>query len=109
MRGRSLGSDGGSTVTETLEPKPAAAPLPARAQGRLVLGVPKEIHAGERRVAVVPRMAAKLAKLGFDVIVESGAGSLAAFTDQAYEEAGAHIVADAAKVWGEADLILKVR
>jgi NAD(P) transhydrogenase subunit alpha len=96
-------------VTETLETRPETVPQPARAPGRLKLGVPKEIHPGERRVAVVPRMAAKLAKLGFDVIVESGAGNEAAFTDQAYEEAGARIVPDAAKVWGEADLVLKVR
>jgi NAD(P) transhydrogenase subunit alpha len=54
-------------------------------------------------------MAAKLAKLGFDVVVESGAGTAAAFTDSAYEEAGARVVADTAKVWGEADLVLKVR
>jgi NAD(P) transhydrogenase subunit alpha len=100
---------GGSFVTETLETKPGAAPELVRAPGRLKLGVPKEIHAGERRVAVVPRMAAKLAKLGFDVVVESGAGHAAAFTDQAYEEAGAAIVADPIRVWGEADVVLKVR
>jgi proton-translocating NAD(P)+ transhydrogenase subunit alpha len=96
-------------VAETLETKPETATVPAGAPGRLKLGVPREIHNGERRVAVVPRMAAKLAKLGFDVMVESGAGNLAAFTDQAYEMAGARIVADAAKVWGDADLVLKVR
>jgi NAD(P) transhydrogenase subunit alpha len=96
-------------VAETLETKPATVAAPASAPGRLKLGVPKEIHGGERRVAVVPRMAAKLAKLGFDVMVESGAGNQAAFTDQAYEEAGARIVADPVKVWGEADLVLKVR
>jgi NAD(P) transhydrogenase subunit alpha len=76
---------------------------------RLIAGVPKEIHPGERRVAVVPRMAAKLAKLGFDVAVESGAGNEAAFTDQAYVEAGARIVGTAAELWSEADLVLKVR
>jgi NAD(P) transhydrogenase subunit alpha len=96
-------------VAETLETKPATLTAPAGKPGRLKLGVPKEIHSGERRVAVVPRMAAKLAKLGFDVMVESGAGNLAAFTDQAYEEAGARIVADPVKVWGEADVVLKVR
>jgi NAD(P) transhydrogenase subunit alpha len=98
-----------AAVAETLESKPATLTAPAGKPGRLKLGVPKEIHSGERRVAVVPRMAAKLAKLGFDVMVESGAGNLSAFTDQAYEEAGARIVADALKVWGEADLVLKVR
>jgi NAD(P) transhydrogenase subunit alpha len=100
---------GRSVVAETLETKPATLTSPAGSPGRLKVGVPKEIHSGERRVAVVPRMAAKLAKLGFDVMVESGAGHQAAFTDQAYEEAGARIVADPVKVWGEADLVLKVR
>src|SRR5262245_59412528 len=90
------------TKTETEE-------TPQRALGRLKLGVPKEIHSGERRVAVVPRMAARLAKLGFDVMIESGAGNEAAFTDQAYVEAGARIVPDAARVWSDADLVLKVR
>ncbi len=93
----------------TLETKPETVTEPGRAPQRLKLGVPKEIHIGERRVAVVPRMAAKLGKLGFDVIVESGAGTEAAFTDQAYVEAGARIAPDAATVWGEADLVLKVR
>jgi NAD(P) transhydrogenase subunit alpha len=96
-------------VAETLETKPDTETAAARATGRLQLGVPKEIHPGERRVAVVPRMAAKLAKLGFDVIVESGAGNASAFTDQAYVEAGARIVADPLKVWADADLVLKVR
>lgn len=96
-------------MTETVETKPLTVSGAERAPGRLKLGVPKEIRAGERRVAVVPRMAAKLAKLGFDVVVESGAGNAAAFTDQAYEEAGARIVADPAKVWGDSDLVLKVR
>ena len=96
-------------MTETLESKSQPATLAPRGPARLKLGVPKEIHEGERRVAVVPRMAAKLAKLGFDVVVESGAGNEAAFTDQAFVEAGARIAPDAAAVWGEADLILKVR
>ncbi|HZN55955.1 MAG TPA: Re/Si-specific NAD(P)(+) transhydrogenase subunit alpha [Candidatus Polarisedimenticolaceae bacterium] len=76
---------------------------------KLRAGIPKEIHPGERRVAIVPRMAAKLVKLGFDVLVESGAGTEAAFTDHAYVEAGARIVEGASAVWREADLILKVR
>lgn len=96
-------------MTEVLQSKAEPAAALARGPGRLKLGVPREIHSGERRVAVVPRMAAKLAKLGFDVLVESGAGTAAAFTDQAYEEAGARIVAETARVWGEADLVLKVR
>ena len=78
-------------------------------QKKLLVGVPKEIHPGERRVGIVPRAAATLGKLGFDVVVETGAGVAAAFTDAAYLETGARIVPDAATVWREADLILKVR
>ena len=96
-------------MPEALETKSDAHQPAPGATGRLILGVPKEIHPGERRVAVVPRMAAKLAKLGFDVIVESGAGNAAAFTDQAFVEAGAQIVVDPLEVWAKADLILKVR
>jgi NAD(P) transhydrogenase subunit alpha len=109
MRGRSSVAEGGSFVAETLETKPETAPPKARTPGRLILGVPKEVHAGERRVGVVPRMAAKLAKLGFDVVVESGAGDASAFTDHAYVEAGARIAPGAAEVWRESDLVLKVR
>jgi len=60
-------------------------------------------------VACVPRAAVRLIKLGFDVLVESGAGTEAAFTDQAYQEVGAVIVPDAATVWAQSDLVLKVR
>ncbi|PCJ44951.1 MAG: NAD(P)(+) transhydrogenase (Re/Si-specific) subunit alpha [Moraxellaceae bacterium] len=73
------------------------------------IGIPKEVHPGERRVAATPESVKKLQKLGFDVIVEAGAGTAAAFTDDAYIEAGALIEADTAKCWNEADIILKVR
>ena len=72
------------------------------------IGVPKEVHAGERRVATVPEVAEKLIKLGFSVTVESGAGEGANFSDEAYRAAGCEI-ADRAKVWSESDIILKVR
>ena len=72
------------------------------------IGVPKEVHAGERRVATVPEVAEKLIKLGFSVTVESGAGEGANFSDEAYRAAGCE-VADRAKVWSESDIILKVR
>ena len=52
------------------------------------IGVPKEIHTGEKRVATVPEVAEKLIKLGFSVTVESGAGEGANFSDDAYREAG---------------------
>ena len=73
------------------------------------IGVPKEIFAGERRVATVPEVVPKLAKLGFEVIVESGAGEAASIGDDAFAAAGARIVPDAAAVWSGADIIFKVR
>jgi NAD(P) transhydrogenase subunit alpha len=73
------------------------------------IGVPKEIHAGERRVATTPEVAAQLIKLGFTVSVESGAGSEASYSDEAYREAGCAIVASASELWSQSDLILKVR
>jgi NAD(P) transhydrogenase subunit alpha len=73
------------------------------------IGVPKEIQDGERRVATTPDAVGQLRKLGFDVIVESGAGAAASFPDGAYEQAGAALAPDARAVWSSADIILKVR
>ncbi|HEY8040427.1 MAG TPA: Re/Si-specific NAD(P)(+) transhydrogenase subunit alpha [Polyangiaceae bacterium] len=73
------------------------------------IGIPKEIHPGERRVAATPMTAAKMRKLGFEVVVEAGAGEAADFTDGAYVETGAVVVPDAASVWSAADVVLKVR
>lgn len=73
------------------------------------IGVPKEVHAGERRVATTPDVAAQLIKLGFSVSVESGAGSAASYPDSAYEEAGCEIVSSGADIWSRSNLILKVR
>ncbi len=53
------------------------------------IGVPKETAEGERRVALVPEVVAKLVEAGHEVVVERGAGSAASFEDAAYEEAGA--------------------
>ncbi|GAA4626169.1 Re/Si-specific NAD(P)(+) transhydrogenase subunit alpha [Cellulomonas oligotrophica] len=63
------------------------------------IGVPREDRAGERLVAATPRTVAKLRDLGYDVVVERGAGTAATFTDAAYEVAGA-TVADRADVLG---------
>ena len=69
------------------------------------VGVPKELVAGERRVALVPETVARLASGGFEVVVEPGAGAAAAFADEAYAEAGAKLEASAL----EADAVVKVR
>jgi NAD(P) transhydrogenase subunit alpha len=56
------------------------------------IGVPKEIHPGERRVAATPETVMRLRKLGFEVAVQSGAGDEINYSDSAYQEAGAEII-----------------
>ena len=73
------------------------------------IGVPKEIFAGEARVAATPDTAQKLQKLGFEVLIEAGAGTNANFPDAAFEKANCRIVPDTAALWKESDIILKVR
>jgi NAD(P) transhydrogenase subunit alpha len=75
----------------------------------MILGVPKESAAGERRVAATPDTVTRLVGLGFDVRVESHAGLLAAFADDAYAAAGATVVAEATALWSGADVLLKVQ
>jgi NAD(P) transhydrogenase subunit alpha len=70
------------------------------------IGIPRESLAGETRVAATPNTVEQLKKLGFDVVVESGAGALASFDDAAYVAAGAS-VATSADIW-QADIIYKV-
>ena len=72
------------------------------------LGIPREVHPEERRVAVVPRTLDRLIKAGFEVIVQHGAGERADANDAKYVEMGATIAPDAAALWGQADIILKV-
>ncbi len=74
-----------------------------------VIGVPKEVFPGEKRVATVPDVVPKLAKLGFGVIVQAGAGEGANIADEADAAAGAKVVPDAAAVWSGADIVFKVR
>jgi len=75
----------------------------------LLIGVPRETFPGEKRVATVPDVVEKLVKLGFRVAVESGAGDAANFADDTYRAAGAAIVPTAAQLWGESDIVFKVR
>ena len=74
-----------------------------------LIGVPREIEAGEKRVATVPDVVEKLVKLGFRVAVQSGAGDAANFSDDTYRAAGAEIIEDAARLWASADIVFKVR
>ena len=75
----------------------------------LLIGVPKETFAGEKRVATVPEVVAKLIKLGFSVAVESGAGAAANFSDDDYRAAGAEVSPGSAELLGRADIVFKVR
>jgi len=72
------------------------------------IAVPREIRAGETRVALDPESCKKLIQLGLEVAVETGAGSAANFQDRAYQEAGATLVADAASLFASAGFVLKV-
>ena len=72
------------------------------------IGVPREIYAGEKRVATTPDVAAQLIKMGFDVAVEFNAGAAANYSDASYEAAGCS-VASVDEVWNDSDIVLKVR
>ncbi|MFZ1917462.1 MAG: NAD(P) transhydrogenase subunit alpha [Terriglobales bacterium] len=74
----------------------------------MIIGVPKEIYPGERRVALVPLVVPMLAKAGFEVHVQSGAGVDAGYPDSLYAEKGAKVVAERASVFGAADIITQL-
>jgi NAD(P) transhydrogenase subunit alpha len=76
---------------------------------QMKIGVLAETQPEERRVALVPDVAAKLVKLGFQVVVEMGAGVRAEFTDNAYCVVGVAIEADRRVVLGTADVVLSVQ
>ncbi|MCK5663408.1 MAG: Re/Si-specific NAD(P)(+) transhydrogenase subunit alpha [Thiotrichaceae bacterium] len=73
------------------------------------IGIPKEIHAEEKRVAATPETTDWLKKMGFTVALEAGAGEQAHFSDEAYKEEGVEIVEDTKALWAQSDIILKVR
>ena len=73
------------------------------------IAILKERRPHETRVAATPETVKKLKALGAEIIIEAGAGSAAAYTDQAYSEAGANIVPDAAAAASAGDIIFKVQ
>lgn len=75
----------------------------------MIIGIPKEILVRERRVAATPDEVRAYVAMGFSVIVESGAGAGSLHSDDDYREAGAKIVEGPEAVFGEADIILKVK
>ena len=73
------------------------------------IGIPKEVHSGEQRVALTPETAGRIQKLGFEISIESGAGEMAQFSDDAYREAGVEVVSETRALWAGSDIIMKVR
>jgi NAD(P) transhydrogenase subunit alpha len=74
----------------------------------VIVGVPKEIYPGERRVALVPMVVPNLVKAGFEVLVQAGAGASAGYPDEQYAEKGAKIAPDRATVFASADIITQI-
>ncbi|KAG6029144.1 hypothetical protein E4U41_000460 [Claviceps citrina] len=98
-----------SPASGTQNHSAAVAPL-TTPYSQLTVGVPKEVSAGERRVALTPANIALLLKKGFaKVLVERGAGTQADFLDEAYEKAGATLVNGSEAVWSGSNIVLKVR
>jgi len=75
----------------------------------MIVGVPKEVKPDEYRVAMVPAGAEELTRAGHKVLIQSGAGAGSGIPDEQYAANGATIVATAAEVWSQADLIVKVK
>ena len=73
------------------------------------VGIPSEISPNELRVAATPKTVKRLQKQGFEVYIQSGAGTKANFSDKDFEEAGAKIIATAADIYGKSDIVLKVK
>src|SRR5262245_56043213 len=73
------------------------------------LGVPTEIAAGERRVALVPDALGTVRKLGLEPIVQAGAGAGAHFADADYEKHGATIIAERDRLFSDSDMLVKVQ
>lgn len=74
----------------------------------VIVGVPKEIYPGERRVALVPLVVPNLIKAGFEVVIEAGAGAAAGYPDAQYTDKGAKILPDRAAVFSTADIIVQL-
>jgi alanine dehydrogenase len=73
------------------------------------VGILREIVLNERRVALVPNAVSKLTKEEYEVLIEAEAGRAALVKDTEYQEAGARVLGSPEEVYGEADIILKVR
>ncbi len=77
--------------------------------GSVVLGIPKELTPGERRVGAIPETCRKFAAMGAQVLVEASAGEGALFSDDDYRAAGAEVVGDVEELYRRANVVLKVK
>ncbi|HEY5331227.1 MAG TPA: alanine dehydrogenase [Acidobacteriaceae bacterium] len=75
----------------------------------MIIGVPKEVKDHESRVGITPAGVKALVDAGHKVLVETNAGRLSSFTDDEYQAVGAEIVGEAGNVWGNADMVVKVK
>ena len=75
----------------------------------MIVGVPREVHPRESRVALLPEHAARLAHAGADMVVESGVGRSLGIPDEAYGKAGATVIVDRKSLLKGADLVLSIR
>lgn len=75
----------------------------------MIIGIPKEIKNNENRVGLTPAGAKELTKLGHTVNVQRSAGEGSGFSDALYQEAGAHMLPDIESVYGQAEMIIKVK
>ncbi len=75
----------------------------------MIIGIPKEIMHGEKRVAAIPETVKKMIDSGAKVLFEKGAGVGSHYPDQAYKEAGAEIIANVEEIFAQSEVILKVK
>lgn len=75
----------------------------------MLIGVPTEIKSNESRVAITPAGVHEIVGRGHEVLIQRGAGIASSFTDESYEAAGARLADDAATVWHDAELLMKVK
>jgi len=76
---------------------------------KIIIGVPREIMPGEKRVAAIPDTVGKMVSAGARVLVEAGAGEGAYIDDESFKEKGAEIISDVREIYKQASIIIKVK
>ncbi|MXZ80952.1 MAG: Re/Si-specific NAD(P)(+) transhydrogenase subunit alpha [Gammaproteobacteria bacterium] len=75
----------------------------------MIVGIPKEVTVNEKRVACTPSEARRISGLGYAVLIETGAGESAGFSDPEYAKAGAEVCPDARSLWDRSDIVCKIQ